>query len=124
MVINLGLQTREGIPESKTSRVYCDHPPWPSANSLEKLLLQQPYSSHGSWSLPLQRPSLFETSSNEELAQPLAYHPPAVNLDVSSDHASPAEIKWAGEMAGGPFVHRPPSTPPHHAIVVDGVARK
>lgn len=53
-----------------------------------------------------------------------AYHPPAVNLDVPSDHASPAEIKWAGEMAGGPFVHCPPSTPPHHAIVVDGVARK
>lgn len=39
MVMNLGLQTREDIPKSKTNRVQCDHPPWPSAKSLEKLLL-------------------------------------------------------------------------------------
>lgn len=71
MVMNLGLQTREDIPKSKTNRVYCDHPSWPSAKSLEKLLLWQPYSSHGSWSLLLQRPALFETSSNEELTKPL-----------------------------------------------------
>ena len=71
MVTNLGLQTGESIPESTTNRVYCHRPSWPSAKSLEKVLLQQHHSSCGSWSLPLRRPSLFKTSSNEEFTKPL-----------------------------------------------------
>lgn len=37
-----------------------------------------------------------------------ACHPLFAHLDVPPDHASPAEMKRAGEMAGGPFIHRPP----------------
>lgn len=52
-----------------------------------------------------------------------AYHLPFVHFDVPSNHTSPAEMKQAGEMAGGPFIHHPPSTL-HCAITVDGVVKK